>query len=79
MAEMGRYPWVVYGLQTMKDGVSSVTDPVSLFISLIGFLVVYTVLAIADIFLLKRHGIKNPEADQEIVASNEGKGASLWT
>lgn len=79
MAEMGRYPWVVYGLQTMKDGVSSVTDPVSLFISLIGFLVVYTILAIADIFLLKRHGIKNPEADQEIVASNEGKGASLWT
>lgn len=79
MAEMGRYPWVVYGLQTMEDGVSVVTDSVSLLISLIGFLAVYTILAIADIFLLKRHGIKNPETDQEIVASNDGKEASLWT
>ena len=79
MAEMGRYPWVVYGLQTMEDGVSVVTDPVSLLISLIGFVAVYTILAIADVYLIKRHGIKNPESDQEITSSIEGKGASLWT
>ncbi|MDY3223574.1 MAG: cytochrome ubiquinol oxidase subunit I, partial [Lachnospiraceae bacterium] len=75
----GRYPWVVYGLQTMEDGVSVVTDPVSLLISLIGFVAVYTILAIADVYLIKRHGIKNPESDQEITSSIEGKGASLWT
>jgi len=79
MAEMGRFPWVVYGLQTMEDGVSVVTDPVSLLISLIGFIVVYTVLAVADVYLIKRHGIKNPETEQELISSTKGKEASLWT
>ena len=78
MAEMGRYPWVVYGLQTMEDGVSTVTDPISLLISLIGFVVIYTILAVVTIILMKRHGVANPELDQEVVSA-EGKGASLWT
>lgn len=77
MAEMGRYPWLVYGLQKMEDGVSTVTSPATVLISLVGFILVYTLLAVAEVFLMVRHGIKNPVADAEI-AENE-KEASLWT
>ena len=77
MAEMGRYPWVVYGLQKIEDGVSTVTSPGTVLISLIGFIVIFAVLAIVEIFLMVRHGIKNPVTDKEIV-ENE-KEASLWT
>ena len=44
---------------------------------LIGFIVIFAVLAIVEIFLMVRHGIKNPVTDKEIV-ENE-KEASLWT
>ena len=77
MAEMGRYPWVVYGLMKMEDGVSTVTGSGSVLISFVGFILIYTALAIAEIFLMARHGIKNPVTDTEI-AENE-KEASLWT
>lgn len=77
MAEMGRYPWVVYGLMTMEDGVSTVTNPTYLLISLIGFAAVYTALAIVTIVLMKRYAIRNPETDKEIAV--QGKGATLWT
>lgn len=77
MAEMGRFPWVVYGLMKMEDGVSSVTGSGSVLISLVGFIVIYTALAIAELVLMARHGIKNPVTDTEI-AENE-KEASLWT
>lgn len=81
MAEMGRFPWVVYGLQTMADGVSQVTDVPSLLISLIGYVAIYTILAVVTIYLMKRYGIKNPETDSEIVSEENqgGKGVSLWT
>ena len=77
MAEMGRYPWVVYGLQKMEDGVSTVTSSGTIMISLVGFVLIFAALAAAEIFLMVRHGIKNPVTDTEI-AENE-KEASLWT
>jgi cytochrome d ubiquinol oxidase subunit I len=77
MAEMGRYPWLVYGLQKLEEGVSVINTPSTVLISLVGFIVIYTALAIAEIFLMVRHGIKNPVTDTEI-AEND-KEASLWT
>lgn len=77
MAEMGRYPWVVYGLMKMEDGVSTVTNPVYLTISLVGFVAVYTILAAVTIILMRRYAFRNPLEDKEI--NEDGKGASLWT
>ena len=77
MAEMGRYPWLVYGLQKLEEGVSVINTPSTVLISLVRFIVIYTALAIAEIFLMVRHGIKNPVTDTEI-AEND-KEASLWT
>ncbi len=79
MAEMGRYPWLVYGLQTMEEGVSTVTNTTYLWISLLGFVLIYTMLAVVDIYLMAKYAVKNPETDQEIIASADEKGVSLWT
>lgn len=59
MAEVGRQPWVVYGLQLLKDGVSNL--PLSfLVISFTGFVIIYTALAIVDVYLLKKAAGKAP-------------------
>jgi cytochrome d ubiquinol oxidase subunit I len=48
LAEMGRQPWIVYGIQTVNEGVSSsaVVTQLSVLFSLLGYIVIYTTLAI---------------------------------
>jgi cytochrome d ubiquinol oxidase subunit I len=59
MAEVGRQPWVVYGLQRIQDGVSKI--PLSfVVISFVGFVIIYTVLAIVDVYLLTKAAGKAP-------------------
>lgn len=78
MAEAGRQPWIVYGLQKSAAGLSTSVSAVSIMITLIGFTVIYGVLAVADVYLLLKFIKKGPEevSNEE---SLEIKGASLWT
>ena len=59
LAEMGRQPWIVYGVQTVYEGVSQSISSVEVLISLIGFALVYTVLAAVDVYLLAKFGVKD--------------------
>ena len=59
LAEMGRQPWIVYGLQTVYEGVSKSVSGTEVLISLIGFALVYTVLAVVDVYLLAKNGVKD--------------------
>jgi cytochrome d ubiquinol oxidase subunit I len=52
LTEVGRFPWVVYGLVKMQDGVSKSVTAGMLLTSLIGFIVVYGLLIAANIFLM---------------------------
>ncbi|SIS65897.1 cytochrome ubiquinol oxidase subunit I [Alicyclobacillus vulcanalis] len=54
MTEMGRQPWVVYGLQLTKDGVSPTVSAPEVLTTLIGFTVLYGLLAVVDVFLIAR-------------------------
>lgn len=54
MTEMGRDPWVVYGLMKIQDAISPTVGAGSMLISLIGFTITYAVLMVADIYLLKK-------------------------
>ena len=55
VAEAGRQPWLVYGLQLTADGASkSVTAP-EIMTTIIGFTLVYIVAAIAAIYLAVEH------------------------
>lgn len=76
MTEVGRQPWVVYGLQLTKDGVSPTASvpSVDIELSLLAFTVFYGAMAYAAIHLWKKaiaHGIDGePEPDD---APNEGQ------
>lgn len=60
VAEVGRQPWVVYGLMKTADGVS----PISLgqiWFSLGSLVAFYMILLIADVYLLVKYAKKGPE------------------
>ena len=63
VAEIGRQPWIVYGLMRTSDGVSPLqTTQVS--ISFVAFIILYTVLGILDIYLLRKYAIRGPEGSE---------------
>jgi cytochrome d ubiquinol oxidase subunit I len=53
-AELGRQPWVVYGLLRTKDGYSNLVSAGSTWFTLLGYLGMYTVLGIAFVLLVQR-------------------------
>ena len=55
--EVGRQPWIVYGLLKTSSGVSNLSS-LSVGITLVGFTVIYTVLAIVDGMLMFRYARK---------------------
>jgi cytochrome d ubiquinol oxidase subunit I len=59
---MGRQPWIVQGLLKVQDGVSPNLTTFDLFISLIGYAVVYGTLAVAMVKLMIKYSKAGPEA-----------------
>ncbi len=60
--EVGRQPWVVYGLQKTADGVSQLAPSTVLF-SLIAFTGLYGLLAVIEVRLFMHYIRKGPEPD----------------
>lgn len=50
--EMGRQPWIVFGLQTTASAVSPLVTATEVWISMIGFTLIYLILAIIEVRLL---------------------------
>ncbi|MGB7295492.1 MAG: cytochrome ubiquinol oxidase subunit I [Candidatus Aminicenantales bacterium] len=63
VTEMGRQPWVVYGLMKTSAGVSSSLRPSQVVASLVGFTVVYGLLAVVDVYLLAKYSRRGPDDD----------------
>lgn len=53
--EMGRQPWIVFGAQKTSDAVSPFVTPTEVWISMIGFTLVYAILAVIELRLLLRY------------------------
>ena len=53
--EMGRQPWIVFGQQLTADGVSPLVTPTEVWISMIGFTLVYAALAVVEVILLLKY------------------------
>jgi cytochrome d ubiquinol oxidase subunit I len=64
MTEMGRFPWVVYGLMKMEDGVSAVVSGGQALASLIGYTLLYGALMVATIYLLSKYAKAGAAAEQ---------------
>lgn len=60
-AEMGRYPWIVYGLLRTSDGLSKAVTANQIFWSIVMFMIVYTLLFILFIYLLNEKVKHGPE------------------
>ena len=55
LTELGRQPWIVYGLMKTSDAVSPSVPASTVLFSLIGFALVYGALIVADVFLLAKY------------------------
>jgi len=62
LTEMGRQPWIVYGLLKVQDAVSPNLTTLDLLISLIGYTVVYGSLAVAMVKLMLKYAKAGPDA-----------------
>lgn len=78
MAEIGRYPWIVYGLQRVEAAVSPGVSAAAILTTLVAFTLLYGVLAVADVYLLAkyaRQGVETTPATRMLDNSGE---VSLW-
>ena len=64
LAEVGRQPWIVYGLMKTSDAVSPIDTP-QVFISFMAFLIVYGLLGIIGFYLIVKNARKGPDAIHE--------------
>jgi cytochrome d ubiquinol oxidase subunit I len=61
IAELGRQPWIVYGIMRTRDAVSPIA-PIQAATSLVAFFLVYALLGMADFYLLFKFARKGPDA-----------------
>jgi cytochrome bd ubiquinol oxidase subunit I len=72
VAELGRQPWLAYGLFRTSEGVSSLLSSGSVLFTLIGFAGMYLIMGLLYIVLMVREGDHGPEAESETRESPEG-------
>lgn len=63
LTEVGRQPWIVFGLQRVEDAVSPTVTTGMVAFSLVVFVAIYGALMVADVYLLAKFGRLGPEDD----------------
>jgi cytochrome d ubiquinol oxidase subunit I len=63
VAEVGRQPWIVYGVLKTADGVSRSISTAQVVGSLLGFTLFYGSLGVLDVYLLTKFAKKGPDDD----------------
>ncbi len=62
-AEVGRQPWIIYGMMRTREGVSSVVAAGDVWFTLLGFMGMYAILGILFLFLVYREIEHGPGSD----------------
>ena len=83
LTEMGRQPFIVYGLLKTEDAMSPGLTTGMILFSLIGFALIYAALMGADVYLLAKFAKAGPQrANQNRRKPNQRKlnktGAEIW-
>jgi cytochrome d ubiquinol oxidase subunit I len=73
LTEVGRIPWVVYGLMKIEDAVSPVVSGGAVMFTLLGYTLIYGALIVADIYLLTKYAKAGPQGE-ELLQDVEGEG-----
>jgi cytochrome d ubiquinol oxidase subunit I len=72
LTELGRVPWVVYGLMKIEDGVSTVVPAGQVLFTVIGYTLIYAALIVATVYLLAKYAKLGPATEgQPQVAAEE--------
>lgn len=61
VAEVGRQPWIVYGLLKTSEAISRSVEFSQVITSFVGFTLLYGLLGLIDVYLLYKFSIKGPE------------------
>jgi cytochrome d ubiquinol oxidase subunit I len=64
-AELGRQPWLIYGLMRTSQGYSGQVSSGNTLFTLIGFMGMYALLSILFLFLVYREVAQGPEPPQK--------------
>lgn len=72
LTEVGRFPWVVYGLVKLDEATSPNVSAGMLLTSLIGYVLVYSALILATIYLLRKYAIAGLGHAPESSLTEEG-------
>jgi cytochrome bd ubiquinol oxidase subunit I len=70
-AELGRQPWLAYGLFRTEEGVSPLLSSGNVLFTLIGFMGVYLIMGLLYIVLMVREVNHGPEAEPEALEATE--------
>jgi cytochrome d ubiquinol oxidase subunit I len=74
-AELGRQPWLAYGLFRTSEGVSPLVSSGNVLFTLIGFAGIYLIMGLLYIVLMVREVAHGPEAEEETLETTEGVSA----
>lgn len=69
--EMGRQPWVVYGVMKTENAFSPNLTPGMVLTTLIVFTLVYALLMVADVYLLQKFARGGPDSGRHLIADAE--------
>ncbi len=72
LTEMGRWPWLVFGLFKVEQGVSPVVSAHMLWLSILVYVMIYTILIGATVYLMQKVAVAGPQAtDKGIISLDE--------
>lgn len=74
LTEVGRFPWVVYRLVTLEQGVSNIVSAGSVLFTLIGYILIYSALIVATVYLLVKYSKAGPEPSSQAEAPESDLG-----
>ena len=65
LTEVGRFPWLVFGLVKLDEGVSPNVSSGMLWTTLVGYILIYGPLIVATVYLLRKYAIGGPAATDD--------------
>ncbi len=67
LTEFGRFPWIVYTLMKIADGVSITVPAWSVGLTLVGYTLIYAALMVATVYLLAKFGRRGVSPEETTV------------
>ena len=79
LTENGRQPWIVQGLQLVRDAVSPSVGVTAIVVSLTVFVLLYAALGVVDVLLMTRFARKELEPDLDPASADDAPPALHFT